>query len=355
MSSTTTQRVQVPSLAIAGIDFSKIGEGPLRQLGYGKVVHSDNVHDGSVIPMPIAVISSGPGPTALIVAGTHGDEYEGQVLAHEMIRQLKPESLSGTVIIVPAANTTAVRQGTRISPVDDGNLNRSYPGHQRGGPTDQVAAIIGGELVPRADFVIDMHSGGSNSTYLKCAFIYRGPNEDLWQQKVRASRLLGLPYVMVVAPLLEPGSLSSAGDLAEKLTISTELAGSGTVDRHALNIMRSGLPAVLADLGIMKSSESAEQQRADQKAADPQFVELVAESAVTSTGAGLFEPLVDLDDNVVAGQPVGRVHFIDELDREPKTLTAVIDGVVAILRRPTLVRVGTHVMHIARRIDPSTL
>jgi predicted deacylase len=331
--------------SFTGIDFSARG----KQLGYGHVVHSDNVHDGAIIPVPVAVISSGPGPVALLVAGTHGDEYEGQVLAHELIRQLDPARLSGTVIVVPAANSPAVRSAARVSPIDAGNLNRSYPGRAEGGPTEQVAALIAGALLPRADFVIDMHSGGSNSTYVPCAFIYRGPDEELWRAKLRASRLLGLPYVMVVAPLLEPGSLSSAGDLAGVLTISTELSGSGTVDRHALGSMRRGMPRLLADLGILNGAAEAPVE------AEPQWIELVPESPVTSTVAGLFEPLVDLGEAVSAGQPVARVHFIDELDRQPRAYHARLDGVVAIMRRPTLVAPGTHLLHVAPLLDPDSL
>lgn len=330
-----------------GIDFSATG----KQLGYGHVVHSDNVHDGSVIPVPLARISSGPGPVALIVAGTHGDEYEGQILAHELIRELEPGQLQGTVLVVPAANSPAVRAGTRVSPIDAGNLNRSYPGDASGNPTDQVAALIRDHLLPQADFVIDLHSGGSNATYLPSTFIYRGPDEQSWQRKLKAVRALGLPYAMVVPELLEPGSLSSAGDRAGVLTISTELCGAGTVDRQALETMRRGMPRLLAGLGILAAAPEAAAQDAAGAPEDPQWLELLPESSVTSTVGGLFEPLVDLGQRVLAGQEVARVHFIDELDRPPRTFTARTDGMVAILRRPTLVRPGTHLVQIAPELD----
>lgn len=342
-------REATAAAVFTGIDFSATG----KQLGYGHVVHSDNVHDGSVIPVPVVVISSGPGPVALVVAGTHGDEYEGQILAHELIRELEPGQLNGTVIVVPAANSPAVRAAARVSPIDAGNLNRSYPGNPSGGPTDQVAALIAGHLLPRADFVIDLHSGGSNSTYLPSSFIYRGPDESLWRQKLRAVRQLGLPYAMVVAPLMEPGSLSSAGDLAGIPTISTELCGAGTVDRSALQAMRRGMPALLADLGILKGASLQEASAA--LGPEPQWLELVPESPVTSTAAGLFEPLVDLGETVRAGQDVARVHFIDELDRAPRSFAARTSGVVAILRRPTLVAAGSHLLYIAPPIDISTI
>ena len=143
--------IAMDAAVFTGIDFSATG----KQLGYGHVVHSDNVHDGSIIPVPVAVISSGPGPVALVVAGTHGDEYEGQILAHELIRELEPGQLNGTVIVVPAANSPAVRAAARVSPIDAGNLNRSYPGnpawrpHQPGGGADLRAPAAARRLRDR--------------------------------------------------------------------------------------------------------------------------------------------------------------------------------------------------------------
>ncbi|GAA4381194.1 succinylglutamate desuccinylase/aspartoacylase family protein [Paeniglutamicibacter cryotolerans] len=338
------------SAVFSGIDFESTG----KQIGYGHVVHSDQVHDGSVIPVPIAVISSGPGPTTLLVAGTHGDEYEGQVLLHELIRIIEPEDLAGTLIIVPAANSAAVRAGMRVSPIDGGNLNRSYPGDARGGPTEQVADMIAGSLLPRADFVIDMHSGGVNSTYLPITSISRGPDAERWKAKLAAVRALGLPYAMVAAPLLEIGSISNAADRAGIPTISTELAGSGTMDRRTLKNMRRGVDELLRSLGVLRSGPEAGGP-ADPEPVEPVWIELTGESPVTSTAVGLFEPLVDLGDWVTAGDPVAQVHFIDELDREPRTYAARVDGVVAIMRRPTLVDVGAHLMHIAPMLDISAI
>ena len=47
------------------------------------------------------------GPTVLLVAGTHGDEYEGQVAALRLIQELEPEQLSGRVTIIPVLSTAA--------------------------------------------------------------------------------------------------------------------------------------------------------------------------------------------------------------------------------------------------------
>jgi predicted deacylase len=342
---TTTGAPAATDLQLAGVDFSRAGV----QVGYGRVRHSDNVYDGSVIPVPIAVISSGAGPTVLLVAGTHGDEYEGQILLHELARTLAPDRVRGTLILVPSANHAAVTAGTRVSPIDNGNLNRSYPGESGGTPTGQVAHLIGRGLLPRADVVIDLHSGGSNSTYVPCMFLYRGPTPELWARKVAAARNMALPYTMVVSPRLEPGSLSTAGDDAGILTLSTELGGGGTVDRSVLSRARTGLAALLSGTGVLPSGPAGAWPEQEHDAIRPPtvWIELVDDSAVTTTVGGLFEPLVDLGQFVRAGDPVARVHFLDELDRQPREFPAAIDGIAAIIRRPTLVRPGCHLVHVA--------
>jgi len=331
---------QTGGAVLHGVEIGRPG----KQLGFAALVHSDNVYDNSLIPVPIAVVSSGAGPTALLVAGTHGDEYEGQVVLHELIRSLEPEHLAGTVIIVPAANAPAVRAGTRVSPIDGGNLNRSYPGGMRGGPTDQVADLIAGTLLPHADVVVDLHSGGSNSTYVPCTFLYRGPDDVGWERKTAAARAIGLPYAMVVRPRLEPGSLSTAGDDAGRLALATELGGGGTVDPAILGSARRSVLSLLEHAGIMPPQPARE-------TVEPVWLELVPESPVMAATAGVFEPLVALGQHVRAGQPVARVHAIDELDRAPHEHTARVDGVVAILRRPALVTLGSYLLHVAPEIE----
>jgi predicted deacylase len=269
---------------------------------------------------------------------------------HEMIRSLEPEDVSGTVIIVPAANAPAVRAGTRVSPIDGGNLNRSYPGERRGGPTDQVAELIAETLLPLADVVIDLHSGGSNSTYLPSLFLYRGPDEQAWARKVAAARAMRLPYVIAVPPRLEPGSLSTAGDDAGVLTLSTELGGGGTVHPGILEDARRGVLSLLAHVGILPVQSGTEMRPASAQAAEPVWLELVADSPVMATTAGIFEPLVELGQRVRAGDPVARVHAVDDLARAPEEYTARVDGMVAILRRPALVQLGSYMLHIAPEI-----
>lgn len=63
--------------------------------------------------------------------------------------------------------------------------------------------------------------------------------------------------------------------------------------------------------------------------------------------AGLMEPLVELGQSVSAGDVVARVHSVEELDRPAKDFHAPLGGVVAVVRHPALVNVGTTLVNIA--------
>jgi predicted deacylase len=331
---------------IPGIDFAAVG----KQLGYLEIEHSDNENDAAVIPSPIAVLSGGDGPTVLLIAGTHGDEYEGQILLQELIRSVDPDDVTGRLIILPALNIAAVREGSRVSSVDRVNLNRALPGRADGGPAQQIASIVAGELIPMADFVMDIHSGGIASEYVPSAFVYQGPTPELWAAKSAAVAAFNAPYSVVVKPMLKAGSISGAADQAGVPMISTELGGRGTVSLPILNRARKGLRSLLGHWGVLKDAAASGSSDAG---APIRWVELTAESPVHSTMAGLFEPVVELGQKVRAGDLVARVHSVEELDRPSKDFFAPIDGVVAIVRHPALVNVGTTVVNIA--VDHGTI
>lgn len=337
---------------IPGVDFLATG----RQLGYLEIEHSDNAHDAAVIPSPIAVLSGGAGPTVLLIAGTHGDEYEGQILLQELIRSIDPAEVSGRLIVLPALNIAAVREGRRVASVDGVNLNRSLPGDAAGGPAQQIASIVAEDLIPLADFVMDIHSGGIASEYVPSAFVYHGPTPELWAQKTAAVAAFNVPYSVVVQPMLKSGSISGAADRAGVPMISTELGGRGTVSLQILKRARTGLRALLGHWGILQGAPSPAQSAVSSAVPSAgqstgkstiQWVELTSQSPVNSTMAGLFEPTVELGQIVAAGALVARVHSVEELDRPAKEFFAPIDGVVAIVRHPAPVNVGTTLVNIA--------
>lgn len=92
------------------------------------------------------------GPTAVVIAGMHGDEPAGFQAAHDMVEwQLN----RGTLVIVPEADAEAVERGTRHSSV--GYLNRQFPTGRE--PTSALARDLWDTVTLHdPELVIDMHS-----------------------------------------------------------------------------------------------------------------------------------------------------------------------------------------------------
>ena len=155
------------SRLVAEVDFEKDG----KQTGFVRLFHSVHASAYGFIPIPIVVIKNGKGPTAVFTSGNHGDEYEGQVALCNLARKLDPAKIKGRVILLPMANFAAGMAGRRTSPIDEVNLNRAFPGNPDGTVTQQIAYWIESTLLPMADFVADLHSGGSSLMYVPCALM----------------------------------------------------------------------------------------------------------------------------------------------------------------------------------------
>ena len=130
----------------------------------------------------------------LLMGGNHGDEYEGQVLVSSLIREIEPQWVRGQLIFLPMANFPAAAAGLRTSPLDGGNLNRSFPGDAQGTPTAAIADYIEHTLLVRADYLIDLHSGGSSLLYDGANMLAIEPRDP--EEEARLKSLLtafGLP------------------------------------------------------------------------------------------------------------------------------------------------------------------
>src|SRR5689334_23348703 len=221
------------SRIVAEVDFDKNG----RQQGFLRLFHSVHSSAYGFIPIPIIVLKHGDGPTALLVYGTHGDEYEGQVALRNLAKSLDPAGIQGRVIILPAANFPAAVAGRRTSPIDEGNLNRLFPGDPDGTVTQQIAYYIEHELIPLADLVCDLHSGGSSLMYVPAALLGGYARNGDNTKGIAALKAFGSPLSYVVEANQGGDRTLSGGAIRHGvLAMGTELGGSGHVTRAALRI-----------------------------------------------------------------------------------------------------------------------
>ena len=147
------------------LDFEKPG----KQQGFLQVPYSHNLGGWANVMIPVTTVARGKGPTVLVMGGNHGDEYQGQIAAMKLARELTPEMVTGRIILIPSLNFPAARAATRLSPLDGANMNRSFPGSPEGTVTSQIAHYLTTVLFPMVEVVIDIHSGGRSMDFLPCA------------------------------------------------------------------------------------------------------------------------------------------------------------------------------------------
>lgn len=313
------------------VDLDAPGRQPARQIGHLAVPFSDDAHAYGVIPVPICVLSGQAGPTVLLAAGVHGDEYEGPVVLRRLIRTLDPAGIAGRLIILPALNLPAVRAARRTSPLDGGNMNRAFPGDPDGGPTAQIAHYVEAVLLPRCQAALDLHSGGTTGEYVPCAYVYAGG--PLAAAKLAMADAFGAPLAVIVGATAETRSLSAACERAGVAMIATELGGGGGLSRPALEVAQAGLLAVLRHLGVLPP-EAGDAARRTVRVRVPG-----AGHFLMCPAAGLFDPAVWLGERVDAGGLAGWLHAEDPAEA-PRAVHFTHGGQVVARRVPSLAKRG---------------
>ena len=327
----------------AGVHCEIALSGPGRRIGALRVTHSDDAHAFGHVRVPVAVLEGVPGPTVLLVAGNHGDEYEGQAIALGLLHGLDPASLTGRLVILPALNAPAVAAARRVSPLDQVNMNRAFLGGAPPGPSGAIARWVEALLAECAG-VIDLHSGGRTAVYADAALVTRVPDPALWASHVAAARAASLPVVQVLGGTSSTTSLNSAAAVAGVPMVATELGGGARTDRASLAAGRAATLRLLHHFGLLAEAPAP--------TAAPRWVEVAGpEAAVVAEAEGVLEPLVDPGAIVARGQGVAVLHHWHEPSRPPTMLAAATDGLVLAVAARGKLSPGDHALLIARLIE----
>ena len=289
------------------------------------------------------VISHGEGPTVLLTAGNHGDEYEGQIALMRLCQELGAEDVAGRMIMLTAANYPAALAGTRTSPIDEGNLNRSFPGDPDGSPTPMIAHYIEHELLPIADYSIDLHSGGTSLMYIPAGLTSRlDENPEMNARQIELLNAFGAPVSCTFAVGSENRRMLSAAARSGVAFLGTELGGGGCTSVETVAVAESGLRRVLKHIGVTPNLTVAEasggSRRMDVGGAD---------YFVYCPDFGIWEPLVELGDQVEEGQPAANIFSQQTPWRPPAVAHFKRAGTVICKRTFSAVERGDCLFHLA--------
>jgi len=309
------------------------------QHGFLKLPHSHDASAWGSLMIPITVAKNASGPTVLLTGGNHGDEYEGPIALFDLAGSIKAEEISGRVIIVPGMNYPAFRAARRTSPIDNGNMNRVFPGNPEGSITDKIADYFQRTLLPLTDFVLDIHSGGKTLDFVP--FCAAHVLEDKGQQArcVAAMQAFNAPYSIMLLEVDATGMYDTSAEEMGKVFISTELGGGGSARASTVAVAKKGVANLLKHAGVMAGNL--------EKSATINLDMPDGQCFVSSETSGLLEICVELGERVKTGQMLARIHDVERTGAAPVIYNSPIDGLFTARHFPGLIDMGDIVAVVA--------
>lgn len=283
---------------------------------------------GADVSLPVQVVHGREeGPVVWVNATIHGDEVVGVEVIRRVLTTLSAKTLRGTLVAVPVVNVLGFMAGDRYLP-DRRDLNRSFPGSQRGSLAGRIAHLFMREVVDKCSVGIDLHTAAHRRVNLPQI------RADLEDPRTRAlAEAFGAP-VMLHARLRD-GSLRQAARDRGATVLLYEGGEAWRFDDFAIDAGVDGVLRVLAALGMIDPIESTEQPS----------IPCTQSAWVRARGTGVLQLEVRLGELVEAGQRIG--GLADTFGRRVRLVHADRAGIVVGLNKAPLVNSGDALVHIA--------
>ncbi len=272
--------------------------------------------------IPVSVIrGAGEGPTLALIGGTHGYEYAPIIALQQVGRMLDPSSLSGTLIIVHVANMPSFLGRTiYYSPADGMNLNRAYPGNPEGSLSERIAYTITTQVIEKADYVVDMHSGDGNEALRPYIYMPRTGDAE-FDEKIRDMALaFDIDHIVIDERAVSEPDRTVFTDMTALSrgipAMTTEAGQLGSSDPHWVDINVNGAMNLMRHLDMLPGEELPVEPK----------VWLENYQVVTSPETGVFQPKVKDGYAIAEGGVLG--ELVDFFGEPIATIRAPFSGVV---------------------------
>ena len=281
--------------------------------------------------MPIHVIHGRKeGPRLFVSAAIHGDEINGTEIVRRLMKLKKIKKLKGTLIAVPVVNVYGFLKQSRYSP-DRRDLNRFFPGSDKGSLTSQLANIFMDEIVSHSTHGIDLHAGSNHRTNFPQI---RANIED--SDTLRLAEAFCVP--VIINAKIRDGSLRQA--VAEKnIPFLVYEAGEALrFDEIAIRAGTRGILSVMESIGMLRRS------RARKTIIEPLTAN--ATTWVRSPASGILHMNVPLGARVGKHEKIGVIA--DPFGTREAAIESPVSGMVVGRLNLPLVHQGDAVIHIAQ-------
>jgi hypothetical protein len=287
---------------------------------------------GERMSLPVMVLHGAqPGPTVWINGAIHGDEIGGVEIITRVLRTLDPNTMAGTVLAVPVVNVHGFVTSDRYLP-DRRDLNRSFPGSASGSLGAQIANLFMNEIVARASFGVDLHTGSDHRTNLPQI------RADLDDPVTRhLAEEFGAP--VIIHARTRDGSLRHAATKAGATVLLYEAGEASRFDEDGIAAGVLGVLRVFAAIGLRDGAVPA--------APRPKVSRRT--SWMRARRSGIVHLDVEPGAHVRRRQELGTID--DTFGNRLAVVRAPFEGLVIGMTRHPLVNRGDAMVHIAE-IEP---
>jgi predicted deacylase len=289
------------------------------------------LYTDAAVSLPVYIIrAKRPGPTIFVSAAVHGDELNGIEIIRRLISQKKLKLIRGTIICVPMVNVYGVVNQSRYMP-DRRDLNRCFPGSNKGSLAARIAHIFLNEIVKHCDYGIDLHTGAihrSNFPQIRA---------NLSDPETKELALeFGVPVVLN-SDIID-GSLRGSAVKNQTKVLLYEAGEALRFDEFSIRAGMKGIINVLKYLGMVRKSRSVKKHQHEPFIANSSQWLRANASGIVNHRAALGKQVVKGDVLAEIGSPYG-----DIIDKVIATRSGIIIGQQNI----PLVQEGEAMFHIA--------
>ena len=271
-----------------------------------------------------------PGPTLFVSAAIHGDEVIGVEIVRRLLKMDRLKAMKGTLLAIPIVNSFGFMNHSRYLP-DRRDLNRSFPGSEKGSLASRLANIFMKEIVLRSDYGIDLHSAAIHRTNLPQIRVIPTKPETM-----ALAEAFGAP--LTLASRIRPGSLREAAQ-NHGVDILLYEAGEGLrFDEFAVRAGVSGVLRVMQHLGMIASRGTTSKK--------PKTIHSNASSWLRSPAGGLLRTYKDIGQEVNAGDLLGVVS--DPFGEVETEIIVKYGGLLIGRTHLPIVNEGDGLFHIAQ-------
>ena len=289
------------------------------------------------VTLPVHVVHGEEhGPVIFLSGAIHGDEIQGVEIIRRILNHPALTRLKGTLLAVPIVNSFGFLNHTRYMP-DRRDLNRCFPGSDRGSLASQVADIFFREIVLKCRFGIDFHTAALHRTNLPQ--IRLAPDEP----ELLAMAEAFAPPVILLSKLREKSLRLTAGEAGVKVLLY-EGGEALRFDELSIDAAVRGALRVMSYLGMI-----------DPLAGKPLASTVFSDASawVRAPESGILHTTRHIGDRVGKQEVVGVVA--DPLGTSSLPLVAEEDGIIVGRTNLPIVNRGDAVFHIARARPLATI